>query len=94
MSQRAAIRWLVRIRVPSSHGSRFSSFHTGIRKKCFDVQSRGNFSSVTSAQVTFVHRSQWSFAVIFFLTSLFIDSRFQSVATEDRRVSMKNGKGE
>jgi hypothetical protein len=27
--------------------------------------------------------------VIFFLTSLFNDSRFQSVATEDRRESMK-----
>jgi hypothetical protein len=32
--------------------------------------------------------------VIFFLTSLFNDSRFQSVATNDRCESMNNGKGE
>jgi hypothetical protein len=32
--------------------------------------------------------------VIFFLTSLFNDSRFQTVATNDRCESMNNGKGE
>jgi hypothetical protein len=32
--------------------------------------------------------------IIFFLTSLFIDSRFQSVAADDRCESMNNGKGE
>jgi hypothetical protein len=32
--------------------------------------------------------------VIFFLTSLFNDSRFQSVAANDRCESMNNGKGE
>jgi hypothetical protein len=31
---------------------------------------------------------------IFLLTSLFIDSRFQTVATNDRCESMNNGKGE
>jgi len=32
--------------------------------------------------------------LIFLLTSLFIDSTFQSVATDDRCESMNNGKGE
>jgi hypothetical protein len=49
-----------------------------------------------------LHRASSDFGVvaechrdlIFFLTSLFIDSRFQTVATNHRCESMNNGKGE
>jgi hypothetical protein len=61
-----------------------SHIHLAFSKNHFQFVAASDFSASVEGSV----------ARIFLLTSLFIDSKFQTVATDDRCESMNNGKGE